>query len=476
MKNIFKYVFTSAILLGLASCEDDEQNITDLVQETVERGAVLRTIDFTDEYILDVDTGYSITLEEQDVLDGDLLEKVDITVTYTDNSTIAGNSSAATTTEVALATITAAEFTDGPFGLPRFTYEISIADLLSAVGLSSDLDIYVNDTFVFQEILTLTDGRVFNSGNAGGIIQGGFFSSPFQHVMTVAGGVELAFEDVGTNEVNIVPGAVNDGYSATLQVTEAVDNLWSEVQVFARYQDNTNEDDEDDLTTTDMLIGTFTRGMFTQATDDDGDIENTLESPLSFDLNTISGGVELADMRAGDEVLIRYAVINLADRAISSLIEPFTVSVPVVSCEAPPVADSSTFGVGQYVVSNESGVFPDFGATTDWGEGDIVEIVSLGGLDRQILDICYLVEFGDFCGPLDFTMNCDKVFAPLQAPGGGVGCGGAIFGQSLPGEANGSFDSTDDTEIFIALNITADESATTCPSVPYTTVIKLTRL
>jgi len=43
------------LALGLGSCDDDEENNTVVVQDTVETGAVLRTISFTDELLLDVD-------------------------------------------------------------------------------------------------------------------------------------------------------------------------------------------------------------------------------------------------------------------------------------------------------------------------------------------------------------------------------------------------------------------------------------
>lgn len=462
MKNILKYALSTAILFGLASCEDDEQNVTDLVQETVERGAVLRTIDFTDEFILDVDEGYSIEFEVQDPEGGDLLESISIAVTFTDNSTLAGDTSGATAGPVSLITIPAADFMDGPFGLPRTTYSISIEDLTAAVGLTTE-DIYVADTFRFSETLTLTDGRVFDQSNAGGIITAGFFNSPFQHVYTVSGGIDLSFVDEGANEVNIVPGSENEGYSATAIIEEAVEDLWTEVQIFSNYQDNTVEDDDTDFTTEEMLIATIDREMFMDSLDDDGmPLDFTLENSVSFTLDEISGGVMLEDMEAGDEILIRYVVINLAGRAISDTEEPFTVSVPVITCEVPPLTvNTLDMFTGIYITEQAS---PSIFGYDTFGEGTPINFVSiitpaeftvpglaLGNIQRAF-QADYLLDAG-FGNTRTFVIELNCMSATFAQDGGPVeGETGLVCVQDpnpiilggIPGA--GSFDSTDDSE------------------------------
>ncbi len=189
MKNIFKYFFVGALLLGFASCEEDDgdENITVAVQDAVERGAVLRTIEITQNEVNneDLEGGLSFTIEEQDVEGGDLLDVVNVYVTYNDNSDGFGDSSNAIEgQEILYQTITAAEFTDGPFGLPRFTITISTEQFLDLTNSTLET-IFGRDTFVTRLELVLTDGRVFSSDNAGGIITGGFFNSPFQYVTNI---------------------------------------------------------------------------------------------------------------------------------------------------------------------------------------------------------------------------------------------------------------------------------------------------
>ena len=84
MKNLIKYAFAGAILIGMASCEDDEQNTTDFVQENVERGAVLRTVSLISNSLpIGVPTAeFSVLLEEQDAFGGDLLESVDVEILF----------------------------------------------------------------------------------------------------------------------------------------------------------------------------------------------------------------------------------------------------------------------------------------------------------------------------------------------------------------------------------------------------------
>ncbi len=479
MNKFYKYVVASALILGFMGCEDDEQNVTDLVQETVETGAVLRTIDFTDELLLDIQPEqFVITLEEQDELEGGLLQEVNVFVTYTDNSDIAGNSSSFTTTEILLDNIPASEFSPGPFGLPRVTVTYSVDELLAAIGGSSTDQIYVDDTFRFREELVLTDGRVFSVDNAGGIITAGFFNSPFQHTMTVTGGINVSFREDGLNEINVADGQPNDGYQTILQVQEAVVDLWDQTELFISYVDN--NDDGVDNSTEEVSLGTIDRSLFTLEALDEGDdlepIEMAVATPIGFTLDELLTGINLtlADLSEDDEVIIRYSVRNFAGREISSLIEPFSIAIPVVSCPFAPIEDATTFGVGTYMLEVTSGVFPDFGATIDYTEGP-VEIVATTGLNREIVDAPFLPEFGPFLTTIPFAFSCDVTITANHLVAGGLGCGGAfdMMGESIDG-VTGSFDSTDDTTFTVSFTIFP--GASTCPSVPYNSTITLTRI
>ncbi len=470
------------LALGLGSCDDDEENTTIGVQDTVETGAVLRTISFTDELLLDVDNPpqFVLEIEEQDEFEGELLESVNLFVTYADNSAIAGNSSSINTEEVLLRNIPASEFFPGPFGLPRAEIIAPLSETLAAIGGTFD-DIYVDDTFTFREELILTDGRVFSVNNAGGIITAGFFNSPFQHVQTVTGGINLSFRESGLNEINIAEGQPNDGYQTILQVQEAVEDLWDQTEIFVRYVDN--NDDGTDNSTQDTSLGIIPRADFTlPALDQDNDdepIEMAIGGAVNISLESILTGIGLGldELFEDDEVIIRFSVRNFAGREISSLEEPFSVIIPVVSCPIAPIADADTFGVGMYNLEITSGVFPDFGVTVDFMEGPY-EIVSTNGLNREIANVPFLPEFnnGGFPTTIPFSFSCDRTLVPTHFLAGGLGCDGENF--DITGESTdtvfGEFDSLDDTTFTLSFTIFAPVG--TCPSVPYTSTLTFTRI
>ncbi len=456
---MLKYFFVGALALFLGSCEDDEENITVTLQDNIERGAVLRTIDFSDEMLLCAGPlEFSMELEEQDIEEGALLDNVNVYVTFTDNSDIAGNTAAFNTGEVLLDNVTAAEFAPGPFGLPRVTLTYSLDELVAAVGGSSD-EIYVGDTFLFREELILTDGRIFSVDNAGGIITGGFFNSPFQHVQTVTGGLDLAID--GVNSVNIASGGGD--YEATIQVTEAAPDLWADGEVFVSYSVAGSEDNSEGVS-----VATFTRADFTQSVDDDGnDIANTLENDFMFDFATLSGavGLSISDMAEGDAINIRYSFNNSCGQAISSFDEPFTDVMPVINCPVLPLSDLSTF-VGTYVTTQ---IAPTIFGYTTFGDGVEVTFVSEGAVDilsgdpvtltatQRAFDANYLNDLGPGSVPLQTYIadfNCQNVTlvedaAPIGNFTGWQCSGPSIFGAPDPA-GGGPFDVDDDTMFTIA--------------------------
>jgi len=381
MKNIFKIfiaVFTAALIFN--SCSTDDK-VIDEVLDGVENGAVLRGDDDTliNDLVLDLPSMFYVDLQEQDVEDGALLESMDVYVTFNENSDIAGDSSPATTTEVFARNVPAADFSVGEFGLPAYTLNMPLSELLSLVNLTSDEQIYVNDTFVVRLVLKLTDGREFSVAETANVVTGGFFNSPFQYVVTVRGGMAISFEEEGTNEVNIVPGAVNDGYSADALIDETQVDFFQTMSIYASYVDN-NEDDDTDFSTTEQLVGTYPRSVFVPALDDDGVqlVGETTGNPIiktsvALDLATISTGVDIMDMTEGDAIELRYVLINEAGREISSLTPPFVQTVPVISCPVGPLADNSLF-VGDYELEHlVNGVF-DY---QTFGEGEVVELFSV---------------------------------------------------------------------------------------------------
>ena len=79
MKNFKRYILL--VLAGslIVSCSEDDK-LTTIIQDDVERGAVLRTISNSPNSFTfdDPDSEWTITLEEQDIEDGALLSSVDV--------------------------------------------------------------------------------------------------------------------------------------------------------------------------------------------------------------------------------------------------------------------------------------------------------------------------------------------------------------------------------------------------------------
>ncbi|MEP0303126.1 MAG: hypothetical protein ABJD98_08355 [Maribacter dokdonensis] len=161
--------------LLISSCDDGDKVIDTVFDETT-RGAVLRTIEADGIFDrFDTSTTYGFTFEEQDYEDGDLLEKVDLYISFEDNTEANGDS---TVDEILIETFLPADFTDGEFGLPRASYETTLANALSQLGLvEGDFD--GGDAIQFRLILTLTDGRTFTNDDSTGTITGSFFNAPY---------------------------------------------------------------------------------------------------------------------------------------------------------------------------------------------------------------------------------------------------------------------------------------------------------
>ena len=73
--------------LVMFCCSDDEKAI-DVVFEGIERGAILRNINRNSKDFIhnDFESNFSITIEEQDLEEGDLLDFVRLFVAFEDNT------------------------------------------------------------------------------------------------------------------------------------------------------------------------------------------------------------------------------------------------------------------------------------------------------------------------------------------------------------------------------------------------------
>ena len=174
MRNIFKFLFASLLVV---SCVDSENTIDTVLD--YETGAILRTISVNNAVLnsSDPNSTFSVTVEEQDEADGALFAQVNVYVQLKDLTADNGNSSVDFTY---VRSVPASDFTTGPVGLPRGTVELPFGEAASAMGVGPN-DYTPGDVFVVGLEVELTDGRTFDWTSAAGIITGGFFSSPFKY-------------------------------------------------------------------------------------------------------------------------------------------------------------------------------------------------------------------------------------------------------------------------------------------------------
>jgi hypothetical protein len=165
-KQLNKIVLLLLSVVVLSSCESDDKAINQ-VFDGVEYGAVLRKLEITSASynLTDLNSAFSVIVEEQDEEYGALLSEVDVYV-----SKNGGN-------EAMAFTVPASAFTIGDKGLPVTEISVTLGEALTALGLGSDFG--VGDEFGIRLSLKLTDGREFSAASASGSLQGSYFSSPF---------------------------------------------------------------------------------------------------------------------------------------------------------------------------------------------------------------------------------------------------------------------------------------------------------
>jgi len=206
-------------------------------------------------------------------------------------------------------------------------------------------------------------------------------------------------------------------------------------------------------------------------------LEINEESTLNPDLYTVS---PMEVVIPANEFSGNFTVTITDSTGFPALAENLILDI----AESPDYTRSTQFGSltissgvlgpfsGTYQLTVLEGVFPGLNATVSYPNG-IVEIEFVTLEDRRISNLCYLPEFGAFCGPLDFSISGDQIIVPLQAPGGGVGCGGAIASQSLPDD-QATIDLNDDSVFQIIFQDNVDNIGM-CDIDSYRVVFELTK-
>ena len=170
-KQLNKIVLLLLSVVVLSSCESDDKAI-DQVFDGVSYGAVLRKIEIVSASynLTDLNSAFTITVEEQDEEYGALLSEVDVYVSRSGNEAMAFS-------------VPASAFTIGDKGLPVTTISVTLGQALTALGLGSNYD--VGDVYGIRLSLKLTDGREFSAASASGSLQGSYFASPFYYTAPI---------------------------------------------------------------------------------------------------------------------------------------------------------------------------------------------------------------------------------------------------------------------------------------------------
>tara|TARA_B100001287_G_scaffold263846_1_gene255106 strand:- start:292 stop:1218 length:927 start_codon:yes stop_codon:yes gene_type:complete len=179
MKNIFRLLLTASVFVIVFSCTEADDMASYNHSENIQYGAVLRTIEIQNSLINTSfeDSAFRVTVEEQDIEDGDLLQEMRIIAVFDDYTPDNGVTEATGLVQ----TVLAADFyTDTEFGFPRYDIAASWGAIKQALDFTGG-EYEPGDIVRIELELVLTDGRVFGAADASAIISSGFFSAPFAY-------------------------------------------------------------------------------------------------------------------------------------------------------------------------------------------------------------------------------------------------------------------------------------------------------
>lgn len=180
MKKIINSLSVLILTVSLFSCSEGDNPIDYVLDNTVIGGGTLRTVNVDNPSIAlgDVNAKFQVTLEVQDKNNGKDTDKIDVYVSFKDNSTANGSNPKA---ETLLKSIPSSAFTSGVRELPYAIVAVTVSELKTKLGLT-DLQFTGADQFVIRLVQVLKDGRTFTRANSNtNIIGGAYFASPFQY-------------------------------------------------------------------------------------------------------------------------------------------------------------------------------------------------------------------------------------------------------------------------------------------------------
>lgn len=193
MKKIFKNLSILSLFLVALSCSEADNEVDSVFAGTT-AGGVLRTIEINGTAVQTgvvfnsapitygaETTPFELVLEAQDNKNGTLLERVDVSLAYVNNS----GGPIASTAELPWQSFEASEFSIGPNGYPRLNFETTLGEILTFFALD-DTEYSGSDQFLVVFTYVMTDGRKFSYGNSNSNVVGGiYFRSPFKYTLNV---------------------------------------------------------------------------------------------------------------------------------------------------------------------------------------------------------------------------------------------------------------------------------------------------
>jgi hypothetical protein len=181
MKTLIKQLSIITALAFLVGCSDTEK-VTDVLQETTQRGTVLKTTSSDLNFEVGEDNLISVTAEVIDQRSQDF-EKIDVFLSFTDNREDSDPDNV-TQDETLFETFAASDL-DNSGAYPRLDFDFTGDEFDSFFGID-ETDYALGGRITIRMELVMNDGRVFTSTNVNSVVSGGgFYRSPFQYSMAM---------------------------------------------------------------------------------------------------------------------------------------------------------------------------------------------------------------------------------------------------------------------------------------------------
>lgn len=316
MKKTNIYLSALACFALVTSCESDKTAVEEVIEGNAP-GAVLRTItdviDNDSDEVFDIfrpEKTFFLTVEEQDESEGELIDRVDITLDYVDNNTeLADDSSSG----LAFGTLAASDFISGARGLPTADFSYTMDEALTALGLDLT-SVLPGDRIAINLELFFTDGRSFSAADAATTVTGGsFFSSPFAYSLLIDDGIAFEYEVNTSDEFDLSEGAINEDYEASITIDDQSEgSLLETLNVYRTFRDLTIGEDGTNLSEEEALFDTYAIAdlMLVEGA-------RTLELVYTID-DLLGDDVALTDLSVGDDLKLRYEIITTDGRIITT--------------------------------------------------------------------------------------------------------------------------------------------------------------